>query len=227
MKSLLLATTALLLGIGTASAQDRTYDWSGAYVGAQMGYGWSKPATNVVVLPSPLFTLDIQHNANGALGGLYAGYNFQMRNNVVLGLEADINAANLDDKTGDSTLTSGGVTVPYPYLPTSFKMSWNGAVRGRVGYAVGRFLPYVAGGVSFGEYKLRFYDKTITTHSSTRIGWNIGAGLDYAVTDKITLRAEYRFADFGSEKFPFSTYSFPSKNDLKTHEVLFGVAYKF
>jgi outer membrane immunogenic protein len=224
MKSLLLATTALLLGVGTASAQDRTYDWSGAYLGAQIGYGWSSSSTRVDVAP-PWLT-DVHHNATGVLGGLYAGYNYQMGKNIVLGLEADINAASLEDKTDDWTLNIGGVSgVLNDYIPTSFKMSWNSAVRGRFGYAFGRFLPYVAGGVSFGGYEFRFYDKTVATHRSTRIGWNIGAGLDYAVTDKFTLRAEYRFADFGSEKF--SVNSFPSKNDLKTHELLFGIAYKF
>jgi outer membrane immunogenic protein len=224
MKLLLLATTALLLGAGTAAAQDQTYDWSGVYVGAQIGYGWSKSTTRVDIVP--VWITDVHHNATGVLGGLYAGYNYQMSNNIVLGLEADINAADLEDKTDDWILSIGGVSGTLSnFIPTSFKMSWNGAVRGRVGYAVGRFLPYVAGGVSFGGYELRFHDKTVATHSSTRIGWNIGAGLDYAVTDKIILRAEYRFADIGSEKF--SVYSFPSKNDLKTQEVLFGIAYKF
>jgi outer membrane immunogenic protein len=222
MKCLFVAAGALALGIGTASAQEPTYNWSGAYVGAQIGYGWTKSVTSLSL--DPTTSLSVDNDPGGALGGLYAGYNYQMSNNVVLGLDVDINAANYKAESDDWSLHSGGTkTTVDDFIPTSFDISWNGAVRGRAGYAVGRFLPYVAGGVSFGEYRFRLDGGA--SHRSTRAGWNIGAGIDYAVTDKITLRGEYRFTDFGSDKFSFE--GVPSEVDLKTNDILLGVAYNF
>ncbi|OQM74674.1 outer membrane protein [Manganibacter manganicus] len=224
MKKLGTVAAALALSAGPAAAQDAVYDWSGAYVGAQIGYGWGKSTTNADIVPPWKTYIDLDDS--GVLGGLYAGYNYQMSNKVVLGIEADINATNVKDASDDWTLSIGGTSGTLSnFIPTSFKMSWNGAVRGRIGYAVGRFLPYIAGGVSFGGYKISLEDKGVSTHRSTLVGWNIGAGLGYAVTDNVTLRAEYRFTDLGSDKF--SAFAFPAKFDLKTHDLRLGIAYKF
>ena len=58
-------------------------------------------------------------------------------------------------------------------------MRWNGAARIRAGYAVDRFLPYVAAGLSYGKYKLSVWDEegSMLDVSKTRTGWTIGAGL--------------------------------------------------
>ena len=35
--------------------------------------------------------------------------------------------------------------------------------------------------------------------SSTRVGWTIGAGTEYAITNNVTIGAEYLYADLGSK----------------------------
>jgi outer membrane immunogenic protein len=91
-----------------------------------------------------------------------------------------------------------------------------------------RYLPYIAGGVAFAQYDVdntvvgitsRMLDKTVT-------GWTIGAGIDYAFTDKLIGRAEYRYTDFGKHRADEGLFDeFDAK--LSTNEVRIGLAYKF
>ncbi len=136
MKQLLLAAGAIALTVGTAVAQDQVYDWSGAYMGVQAGYGWGKakyisPEDGQSASPRP----------DGFLGGIYGGYNHQFANDFVLGIEGDVNISDSD-----------GVSLfgPWPAFDSKFELKWSGAARIRLGYAVGRFLPFVAGGATAG-----------------------------------------------------------------------------
>lgn len=172
---------------------------------------------------------------NGLFGGLYTGYNVHFSNNIVLGIDTDINVANINgnDDFWDFYFFGSPGKIQ---LPFSAKMTWNGAARARLGYAFERFLPYIAGGVSFGGYKFNITtpaldeDIVIASQSSTRTGWNIGAGIEYAATDRTTLRGEYRYTDFGRKSFG-ADFGIPLETsgslDLKTHDIRFGIAYKF
>ena len=67
-----------------------------------------------------------------------------------------------------------------------------------------RFLPYIAGGYSAAQFEVRLHDGFLNREVSqkdTRNGWNIGAGLDWAATDNVILRAEYRFTDYSRRNF--------------------------
>jgi len=68
-----------------------------------------------------------------------------------------------------------------------------GSVRGRVGYAMERVLLYAAGGWTATNFKVEGggFDESETLH-----GWTLGAGFDYAVTDRIFTRLEYRYNDY-------------------------------
>lgn len=61
----------------------------------------------------------------------------------------------------------------------------------------------------------------------TRIGWTIGAGAEYAVTDRVTLRGEYRFSDYGSERVLDPVDWWTNDTDLKVHDIRIGIAYRF
>src|SRR5690606_683970 len=87
MRQLLLTASILALSVGSAAAQDQVYDWSGAYVGAQAGYGWGEGK-----YVSHTDGQSASPRPDGFLGGIYGGYSHQLHNGVVLGVEADINA---------------------------------------------------------------------------------------------------------------------------------------
>ncbi|PSJ57394.1 outer membrane protein [Pseudaminobacter soli (ex Li et al. 2025)] len=232
MKSYIIASALLFAGITGAQAADvvvqepvAVYNWSGIYVGAQAGYAWGDaPFRN----RSGNYVEGADYDPRGFLGGFYAGYSQQLSNNVVLGIEGDINFANIKRNGVDYVDFADG----YVYSDNAHaKMRWNGAVRARVGYAMDRFMPYLAGGVSFGELKFDLLDpsdgSTIFSEKATMTGWNIGAGVDYAATDNLILRAEYRFSDFGSKTFHGLYGVDDGKIKLRTNDIRLGIAYKF
>src|SRR5215204_4967863 len=73
------------------------YDWTGFYVGAQVGYAWGSTDINIDGTD-----IELSPDADGVVGGLFVGYNV-MFNQVVVGLEADIEATNIsgDDDWDD------------------------------------------------------------------------------------------------------------------------------
>lgn len=235
MRRILFAVMAVVTVSPAAFAADvfvqepiAAYNWSGIYVGGQVGYAWGEaPFRNRT--GDYLETTD--YDPDGFLGGFYVGYNHQLSNKLVLGVDADINFANL--KGGGNGYTRDALLDPWidSSLDTSARMRWNGAVRARVGYAIDRFMPYVAGGVSFGELKFDLFNKDNGfrhfSENASMTGWNIGGGVEYAATDNLIVRAEYRYSDFGSKTFHGLWYEDEGKIKLQTHDIRLGAAYKF
>ncbi|MGX5707679.1 outer membrane protein [Brucella lupini] len=225
LKALLLASTVALVAATGAKAADAvieqepvvvapTFTWSGAYIGGQIGYGWGKSD----------FSGDVYSFGNvkpdGFLGGIYAGYNFDLGNSIVLGIDGDVT---YNDVSKDIDVYSGDLAVG----DFETKLRWSGAVRARVGYAVDRFMPYLAGGVAFGNIKNSGSIDGIGSfsESKTLTGWTAGAGVDYAATDNLIVRLEYRYTDYGDKDIEFGGLNV--NQDFKTNEVRLGVAYKF
>lgn len=232
MRKLLVASTFLCAMSGYALAADAVviesppevfvapvFNWTGAYIGGQVGYIWGNgDATSDLGLPD-LGTAEV--NPDGWLGGVYVGYNYQMTNNVVVGIDGDFAWTGADDS---STVFSGGADVGS--LDTD--LEWEGAVRARLGYAVDRFLPYIAGGVAFGRLHGTGYDDVGVYQgeaSETNTGWTVGVGTEYAFTDNLVGRAEYRYTDLGD--FDVNVNGTPISADLTTNDVRLGLAWKF
>lgn len=233
IKTILLSSTVAFAGISGANAADAiqyeepapviaasAFSWTGGYVGGQIGYGWGKSRFNNSDFAGNL-------KPDGFLGGVYAGYNFDLGNNVVLGVDGDVTYNNLKDSESEDF---GGLIVG-----AQSKLRWSGAVRARAGYAVDRFLPFVTGGVAFGSVKNSAYLDVVGVESfsasqtKTLTGWTAGAGVDYAATDNLIVRLEYRYTDYGRKDFSASNevFSFNTGNKFKTSDVRLGVAYKF
>jgi outer membrane immunogenic protein len=189
MKKSIVILGALLASTAIASAADLPstsepafspvvqaplFTWTGAYVGANVGYNWGD------------FNKDagpITDDASGWLGGVQAGYNYQM-NQFVLGVEADWQLAGID-----SDIAGGG----------SAKVDNFGTVRARVGFAADRFMPYITGGYAFGNATVD--PAGIESESNFHHGWVIGAGVEYAWTDNITTKLEGLWLDLHSARY--------------------------
>ncbi len=229
MKSTFLAG-AMLLGLASGAfgadavidevvVVDTAYNWSGIYVGAQVGYAWGDRDVDFSDIP-----VTSNPEPNGILGGAYLGYNAQLSNGIVVGVEGDFAFTDLHD--------SDGLTAPAPLPGQSFEVdvNWTAAVRARLGYAAGRFLPYLAGGVAFADVDHEGFsapNASAGTGSDTFVGWTIGAGAEYAFTDNVIVRAEYRYTDFGSEDYAGDPNFEARSVDLKTNDIRFGISYKF
>jgi outer membrane immunogenic protein len=153
------------------------FTWTGIYLGGQIGYGWG--TDTLTVFPAGFGT---NFTPNGIVGGAHAGYNYQI-NQFVAGIEGDI------EGTGISrTFSPGGVVY-------NTKIPVQGSIRGRLGVAFDRVLLYATGGAEFAGFDTSY--SGIATASHSRVGWTIGGGIEYAVTSNWSVRAEYRYTDFG------------------------------
>lgn len=210
------------------------FSWTGFYGGVQAGYTWGKSDYSNYRIADGLWDYKGKIDAKGFTAGLYAGYNYQFENNLVLGVEADIN---YDSAKGKSH-ARGNPNFPIPTETVTTtsqgaKLKWDGSVRLRVGYAMDRFLPYITGGVAFGKYDFNptWQVDSALRYSSTHTGWTVGAGLEYAVTDNLIARVEYRYADYGKKDYLDYAVSangeYNDRIDLKTHTIRAGISYKF
>lgn len=196
------------------------FSWTGFYYGAQVGYGWGK--NNFNVNDSFGDFNRFSYTTNGVIGGLHVGYNMQW-NQLVLGLEGDIDATSQSKQFNGpfpfgSSLVGGGLLAAP--LGGNFNYTVHhvleASIRGRVGYAWDRVLVYATGGVALGDFNTgisgTFPAGVVvggpnagpfnafggsTNFSTDRVGWTVGGGLEYALTNNWSLRAEYRYTDFG------------------------------
>ena len=149
------------------------YDWSGAYLGLQAGYGWAHADVAVATVPPTGETYDL----DGFFGGVLAGYNLQF-GNVVVGIEGDINASAIE-------LDENGAELDLDRF---------GSLRGRLGFAFDRTLAFGTAGIAFAHVVPGGGDADVDF-----TGWTAGVGVERAFTENWLGRAEYRYYDFAKE----------------------------
>jgi outer membrane immunogenic protein len=153
----------------------QVYDWTGFYLGVNGGGGWGH---------SYWSGNDTGIGLSGGLVGGTAGYNYQI-GQAVLGLEGDVDWANLS-----GTRTTLGCPVG-----CSTDDTWLSTVRGRVGYAFDRFLPYITGGLAAGNIQAN--TPGFPGASTTNAGWTLGGGVEVALPGNWSAKAEYLHVDLG------------------------------
>lgn len=238
MKKIALALVAAAGFAGHANAADlgspRTpiaaavvspvFNWTGFYVGADLGYWTSTTSTFV---PGVANTLG-SPKPNGVTLGGHLGYRYQFANNVVLGAEADLSW--LGGKTAFGPI-AGALPAAW-----SLRAGWDGSIRGTAGYAVNRALLYVTGGLSFIDAKGCGINNPAvstacvanTSYGNTRLGWTLGAGIDYAVAQNWTVRGEYLYANYGTRSYATpGTVTGTTASRLETHKFRVGLTYLF
>ena len=215
------------------------FTWTGFYVGGDVGGAWTNDSVKTTVGGVPYLNT-FKENASGVVGGLFAGYNWQTGANIVLGVEGDIEATSLNAKTTTFT-TAAGALIPAGNILASESLPWQGSVRARVGYAAGNALFYVTGGLAVAQINTKYTTLNTNTFelipgsnsfSSTQAGWTLGGGIEYAFNPSWTLRAEYRYANFGGFKDnitqPGGAWDGVSaKHQVTENTVRVGIAYKF
>lgn len=195
-----LSVFATFLGVATnpAAATDKDVKWSGFYVGADVGLGNGqtddRPTNfsafgNQFPIPPPIAGLvTAQYDVSGAVYGGHVGYNFQF-DKTVIGVEGSFSGSNI---SGDGTQV---------VLFTSARdLNWLATITPRVGYSVGQALLYAKGGVAWGEIEssVRLGGATILRGDDTPTGWVVGAGIEYALSNSIIIRADYSHVDLGT-----------------------------
>lgn len=224
MKRVLLAGVALAALIGSASAADvprrveavraappvayvvPVYNWTGFYAGINAGGGWGNSS-----LSGPPSTGDF--DTSGGLVGGTLGYNWQS-NQIVFGVETDIAWSNIE---GSTRCGIGRCNVAN---------NWLGTARGRIGYAADRFMPYITGGLAYGDVEASatgFRGRT-----DTRAGWTLGGGVEFALSAPWTAKLEYLYVDLGEFNCGSACGAAPpDRVEFKSHIVRAGLNYRF
>ena len=209
--SLLSATNALAADLPVkAPAVVAVYDWTGFYIGTNLGYSWGRATTDGNVTGTRTVALNVippvvtplaaplsgRADVNGFIGGGQLGYNWQ-RGTWLFGLEGDIQFSN-ERGSGDVVCNLGAVVCPA--FTRDYKLDWFGTARGRVGYLPAeRLLVYVTGGLAYGGFSGSSWTLPldIGTWSHTQAGWTVGAGVEAALGSNWSIKFEYLYMDLG------------------------------
>jgi outer membrane immunogenic protein len=228
------------------------YDWSGFYIGANAGWAWTNDfdakttgtETFETLIPGGFVPAGLSQDDNGFSGGAQAGYNWQTSANFLIGIEADINWADL--KSSDSFT---GASILGTQLTTSNEVELNAlaTLRARLGFTADRSLFYITGGVAFGDVDTHSEVNGVQapslnwsgSQSDWNTGYSLGGGFEYALTDNITSKIEYLYTDLGDQ----STYAagnaavrsigaldgidYRSKNSLTSSVARVGLNFRF
>lgn len=245
----------LLLGamdIGTAEAQSAR-NWSGCYIGANLGVGFND--TEVTTAPGEGFSIlplatpaafaaatrRYDFSDTSIAGGGQVGCRRQDAGSPwVLGLEADINATGF----GDSKSVSYAANVPWlasDDVITS-RVDWYGTVRGRLGYAIDDVMVFATAGLAFGGVEASYESQQLPAFlgphfggedDRVQFGWTVGGGIEWALADRWSLRAEYLHVDLGDLDYRAyrpapdpPTFWWDNKVDTAFDVVRLGVSYQ-
>lgn len=206
------------------------YDWSGFYVGANVGGTWDSGTTTSTALNGTFVSSGAANNS-GVIGGGQIGYNYMLSPNFVAGIEADV----------DGTSLSGSVLSTDGSNRHTTRLDEFGTVRGRAGIAQDNWLFYGTGGYAWSEGSatrtqlaavtsmppIPAAAGTVETSSNTRNGWVAGAGVEWGITQNWTARIEYLYLDLGSVTSVFPISNRQETSSLTMSVARFGVNYKF
>ncbi len=236
-KNLLLSSALFIVAISSASAADLPvytkapppaapiFTWTGFYLGFNIGGKWAD-VEHTVTGPATTFTFS-RDTTDSFIGGGQLGYNWQT-GAWVFGIEGDIDAQDF------SRSRVVGTTIG-PFLAGdefSVESRWQASLRGRIGYAAWeRTLLYVTGGVAWTNVKgtASFVGAGTLSNDTTLTGGTVGAGLEYALTNNISLGIEGRWSFYGDETFngTLGGIAFTDKVNLDTAEVMGKVNFRF
>ena len=205
---------ASMFGLAAAASAE---PFNGPYVGAQIGWQQDKAHTKWTGLVdsgtgASLVGLSDSRNKSAFAGGIFAGYNAKVDPSIVLG--------------GEVGLDFGGKSMAVgPIASVKAKNTWSALAKAGA-LVTPQTLLYVKGGYENARFD---FSNGVNTVGNSRDGWSIGAGGEYAFTDNVLARLEYRYSDFGhpSDAFRAIGYTDIDQAKLKRHQVMVGLSYQF
>ena len=195
------------------------FNWTGFYVGGNAGGVLGSERVSQTLTAPAFFAVDTAavssaasptFQPGNATAGAQAGYNYQY-GNWVIGGEVDfeylgLRGANSGTFPFPSTLPGGPAGPPTAFFTTTTSVSadWLFTARPRVGWAMHEWLVYVTGGLAVGRenfsQSIAILAPFVETSgfATTRAGWTVGGGVEYAIARNWSIRGEYLHVDLGS-----------------------------
>ena len=184
------------------------YNWTGFYVCINGGYAWGSSDWSAVPTAN--------NKPNGWLVGGTIGYNYQV-GSIVWGIEGDWDWSNVK-----------ATVACAPLVNCTTENNWLATIRGRLGYAFDRWLPYITGGGAYGRVTAKIDVPPVgfaASSSSDQLGWTVGVGLEYAFLSNWSAKIEYLYVDLGS--FNSAPVAPVNNVSFKENIVRAGLNYKF
>jgi outer membrane immunogenic protein len=218
------------------SYQPALYNWTGFYLGGNLGLGLLEDHVKTTTTTA-FQNAGTPTNLNdlGWMGGFQFGYNYEFTP-IVVGVEGTWSGAYL---TWEGVI---GSQAP-PDLQRSYSNEdWFSTVTGRIGYAMDAWLFYARGGAAWMDVR---YEQDVIGGSGSvissqslndlRMGFTVGGGVEYGLTEHWSARLEYNFFDFGTKIYNFNNLSifsgpvgaFPVSINSTVHSLTAGVNFRF
>ena len=231
IKTLPAVALALLTSSVALPAFAQSADWSGPYIGVHVGNLFSgqedderlvfdrdfdgdfddtvvlNGTTNSAFSPGSCNgrargttpAAGCREDESGAEVGARIGYDFQF-GNFVVGAVGEYTSMSAEDSVTSYSTTPASYTFTRDLESVA-------AIRARLGYAMGPYLGYVTGGAAYGKIDNEFRTSngansfTATTDEDGADGYQAGAGLEYKVTDNLTLTGEYLYTSLEADDY--------------------------
>jgi outer membrane immunogenic protein len=204
------------------------YDWTGVYVGVFGGGGYGNHNVNNANGQSGTFTdFTANYSSTGGVAGGEIGYDWQSGNYLV-GVAGDVFWSGI--KGNDSNQFFAGNFLGVTGVDAD-NLRWGGTLRARGGIAFDRWLLFFTGGYAFGDIQHTNTDATtnlvdkFTVHAN---GLTAGAGFEYAITNNVIGKFEYRYYNFNGYNRPNPPNgAIPYTTESTYSVVTIGLDFKF
>lgn len=221
------------------SADTKSPGWNGFYAGAYIGQAWGKTDWNASAGASGpaesgsfgLYNAFDAFNETGSwFEGLEIGFNHNLGNQMVVGIEADMTAPAFPNVNGISI--GGSSTFPLSGAGNatySESTLWAGSLRGRIGYTLSDWLFYGTGGFAwtYNQTTLATDSGTNERHTVWRPGWTVGGGVEVPLLPSWTGKIEYLYTSFDKSDATFSSIGQRVEASSAVQQVRVGLNYQF
>lgn len=192
------------------------HDWSGPYVGLHAGYGWGNADQIYGDIGLPPDTEDESFSIDGWLLGAHAGINFQS-GSFAGGVEALIDYAPISGNDTGSDDDTNGLDV-----------QWLGTLAGRAGFATDSVFFYLSGGAAVMSGTGTVLDPGEGEDVGyTFFGGTVGAGVEVAASEDVSLRLDYRYYAFAEQSGSFTGNNYDNYYTPTLHTITAGVSFAF
>jgi high affinity Mn2+ porin len=194
----------------------------GFYVGSHVGYMFGN-ATATLSDPIGIGSQSATNPYGALFGGIQAGYEWILPSRVMLGIEADFSFPNYEDAS--KVLSYRATSKGY----ASEEYEWMATLRGRLGYDIGAWTPYVTGGLAWMSTRYSRIDLNTGNEDANpgqvRVGYTFGGGVDYRINQRWSTRLEYLYTNFNLSGFVFG--SSPARYDTQYALNRFRVGFNY
>ena len=219
------------------------YNWTGFYVGGQVGGAWASTTQTNIDATSAFLAGTVLNSTtpSGFLGGVYGGYNYQF-NQMLVGIDGDYSWLSMSGGGAtdfSNTGVAGGRTVTQ-----STKVTWLATVTGRLGYVINNdWMVFGKGGWAWAHWEgssttINSTTLAVTsngTTASTRDGWTLGTGAEWAFAAHWSAKLEYDYIHFNTANYngtdvavPSGAITTPARSATSYMNIVkVGVAYRF